>query len=115
MSLKENKGQALVEFVIILPIFIFMMFALFDIGKVLFMQNNLESRIDEVISSYQNNKSEENIKKNLDLDKDNIILNIKQNSNLINFELTREVDIITPGLNLFLKNQVKTKRVIYNE
>ena len=30
----NNKGQALVEFVLILPVFIFILFAVYDIGMI---------------------------------------------------------------------------------
>ena len=35
----NKKGQALVEFIIILPVFIFMLLAMIDIGKILYFNN----------------------------------------------------------------------------
>ena len=36
--MKNKKGQALVEFVIILPIFVFMVLTVIDIGKIIFFR-----------------------------------------------------------------------------
>ena len=41
----NKRGQALVEFVIILPIFVFMILAIIDIGKIVFFRNELENEI----------------------------------------------------------------------
>ncbi|MCI9280265.1 MAG: pilus assembly protein [Bacilli bacterium] len=117
MSFSNKKGQALVEFVIILPIFIFMIFACIDIGKVLYMQNKLESRMDDIITSYQKGLTEETIKKDLDLNHQEIILNIEKENVYKRFKLSKKLDMITPGINLILSNplEVKAERVIYDE
>jgi predicted Holliday junction resolvase-like endonuclease len=114
MSFSNKKGQALVEFVIILPIFIFMIFACIDIGKVLYMQNKLESRMDDIITSYQKGLTEETIKKDLDL---NHQVNIEKENVYKRFKLSKKLDMITPGINLILSNplEVKAERVIYDE
>ena len=39
----NRKGQALVEFVLILPIFILMLFAIVDFGMILSKKNELEN------------------------------------------------------------------------
>ncbi len=117
MSLPNKKGQALVEFVMILPIFIFMIFACIDIGKVLYMQNKLESRMDDIITSYQNGLTEENIKRDFDLNHQEIALNIEKEAVYKRFKLSKKLDMITPGINLILSNpwEVKVERVIYDE
>lgn len=117
MKNKKNKGQALVEFVIILPIFVFMLFATIDFGKIFYIKNNLESRMEDVITFYQKEKTIEEIENNLDLKKEYITLDIKQEKEYLEFTLEKETSIITPGLNLLLGKNYKasTKRVIYNE
>ncbi len=110
------RGQALIEFVIILPISIFIIFAGIDIGKIIFMQNSLEDRMDEVIISYRAGKNIEEISKNLKFETDHISLNISDDQEYPEFELIKETTILTPGLNLILGNpfKIKTTRVIYN-
>ena len=55
--MNKKRGQALVEFVVILPIFIFFLFAMIDFGKMIFIKNQLESEMDEVIEEYKNELS----------------------------------------------------------
>ena len=55
--MRNKKGQALVEFVIILPIFIFMLLAIIDVGKIIFIQNRLENKMSNVLDLYRNQKS----------------------------------------------------------
>ncbi len=117
MNRKNQKGQALVEFVILLPIFIFMLFAIIDFGKVLYTKNNLESKMDDVITLYEKAKKMEGIKEQLQLTKENIQLEQEEEQENKIFILKKDIDIITPGLNLLLENPYKAivKRVIWNE
>jgi hypothetical protein len=111
---KTNTGQALVEFVIILPIFIFMIFSCLDLGKILYYKNNLESKMDDVITLYKDNKNDSEIKEFIGNDIDFFI---STNDDYLEFQLSKEVDLVTPGLNLVLGSPyyATTKRVIYNE
>ena len=59
--MRNKKGQALVEFVIILPIFIFMLLAIIDVGKIIFIQNRLENKMSNVLDLYRNQKSYDEI------------------------------------------------------
>lgn len=115
--IQNRHGQALVEFVILLPIFIFMLFAIIDFGKILLTQNNLESKMDDVITLYENNKNTEEIVEKLNFDKDKISFEKLNENEYTNFLLKKEVEIITPGLNLVFGSPyyASVKRVIYNE
>lgn len=117
MIQKNCHGQALVEFVILLPIFIFMLFAIIDFGKILLTQNNLESKMDDVITLYENSKNTEEIVEKLNLTNDKISLEKQNENEYVNFTLKKEVEIITPGLNLVFGSpyQASAKRVIYDE
>lgn len=118
MSKQKNKGQALVEFVIILPIFIFMIFVVIDIGKILTAKTMLESELDDVILEYQNVKNAEDTLKNLELNNQNITLKVSlKDQKYTEYTLEKQMDIITPGLNIILGNPaiIKAKRVVNNE
>ncbi len=113
--MKNKKGQALVEFVIILPIFVFMVLTVIDIGKIIFFRNELENEMSDVIDLYRNQKSYEEILSDLELQNSDIELQILNTDNeTLTFYLSRNVEIITPGLNLILNNPypVEVKRVI---
>jgi len=113
----NKKGQALVEFVIILPIFIFMILATIDVGKILYFSNRLENKMSDVISMYESGNSIEQINKNLQKDIKKIELKVTKNDKFVEFIIIKKIEIITPGLNLIFDNpyKIETKRVVYNE
>ena len=103
--MRNKKGQALVEFVIILPIFIFMLLAIIDVGKIIFIQNRLENKMSNVLDLYRNQKSYDEILTTLSGDDNTIKLEIKNEENKnVTFTLKKEVGIVTPGLSLIFKN-----------
>ena len=55
----NRKGQALVEFVIIMPIFIFIVLAMFDLGNIIIKKYELENNLDTIVNMYLENKNEE--------------------------------------------------------
>lgn len=116
MKKKFNSGQALVEFVIILPISIFMLFSMIDLGRILYYKNKLESQLEDVVLLYLSDTNR-NIKEDLqkiDLD---LELEINKDSSFLEFQLTKTIDIITPGLNWFFHSpySIEAKRVVANE
>lgn len=100
--MQNKKGQALVEFVIILPIFLLLVLGVIDIGKILYYETRLEGVLGDVISMYESGIEEEEILTDLDLS--NTRLEVSENGEYVEFHLSKEVDIITPGLNLILDN-----------
>lgn len=115
---EKKRGQALVEFVIILPVFLILLLGFMDIGKILLTQNKLESEMDNVIESYKSSWNTESVLDTLKLKEEKIDLTTKEESNgYLEFKLTKEVEILTPGLNLIFKSpyKVETKRVIAYE
>ena len=100
----NKKGQALVEFIVILPILIFILLAIVDIGKLNIMKSHLETLLKDVDSSTNTIRDKEYevflTKKNID---DGILI-----------ELKSCVDTITPGLNKILGDPacVKTSKII---
>ena len=116
--MKNKKGQALVEFVIILPIFIFMLLSIIDIGKIIYFRNQLVSELNEVVDLYKNQKSYDEIADAMNLEKEGVTLEIKnQDNEVITFFLKRDVEIITPGLNVIFDSPytVSVERVLSYE
>lgn len=109
----NNKGQALVEFVLILPIFILILFVIVDFGMVINTKSTLENDSVDITLLYRENKNLNEIK-NLYPD---ILIYIEEDNDYIRLSLEKEVDIITPGLNRILGDpyNVKIERVIYND
>lgn len=106
----NRKGQALVEFVLILPVFIFLLFAVYDFGMIFNTKNKLENDSTDIALLYKNGKSIDEIK-NIYTD---VIVNITRDNGYDNVIIKDNVKLITPGLNRVLGNpyQVEVKRYI---
>ncbi len=108
----NNKGQALVEFVMILPIFLFLTLGIIDFGNILHQKYQLENDLDTVIDLYQENNQGEITRYT---SSKNIIYLQEEEAEFTIIELSKKVKINTPGLNLILKEPyyIKTKRHFY--
>ncbi len=111
--MKDSKGQALVEFILIMPVLVFILLAMIDIGNIVVQKYELENELDTVIELYQNNdKTLENY-----ITKKNINVTYERDYNYTTIILENKVNVKTPGLNNIIgKNYlIKAKRTIYNE
>ncbi len=109
----NKRGQALVEFVIILPILLLIIFAFVDLGRIIVCKNHLEGVMSEV-----SNLSNEEISNYLKKDKEYQITYDIKIDDYKNITLTTKLDLITPGLKNILKKPyvVKVERsVIYEQ
>ena len=109
----NRKGQALVEFVLILPVFILILFAIVDFGTILSKKNELENDSIVIVLLINNGTNIDEIKsKYSDLD-----IDLKDVDKYTEIKITKSINIITPGLNLVLGNPYKVivERVIPND
>ncbi len=108
----NRKGQALVEFVLILPIFIMILFSIVDFGMIFNKKNELENISVDIINLLNNNNKIEEIQK--EYPKVDIKLTNEEKYTIV--EISTKVNIITPGLNRVLDNPyiVKVERKIPN-
>lgn len=115
--MKNNKGQALVEFIIILPVIIFIIMGLVDTIVIFTHKNNAESKMADVIELYKNNESDENITKFIQKDLKSASFKSNKDAKYSYLEITDNYEFITPGLSTILGNPYKitTERVILNE
>lgn len=106
----NNKGQALVEFILILPVFIMILFVIIDFGMIFNKKSNLESISNDAISIYKENESLVEIQ---DLYKDIQIelVNVNDYTKLV---FKDKVNIVTPGMNRVFGNPyvITVERVI---
>lgn len=112
----NKKGQALVEFIIILPIMIFVLLVIVDFGIMSYNKNRLENMIDDVSKMYKNNETTEEINKFIkDNDKD-ITYQINNKEKYITIKLSKKYKSITPGIDKMFKiSNIDVEREIYNE
>lgn len=109
----NRKGQALVEFVLILPVFILILFAIVDFGTILSKKNELENDSIDIVLLINNGTNIDEIKNkysSLDID-------LKDGDKYTEIKISKNINIITPGLNLILGNPYKVivERVIPND
>ena len=111
----KKKGQALVEFIIILPIILLILLGILDMGRVLSTKITLEDKMSDVVSLYENGNSLKEITTKLKL-KDTSI-DAQPKDDYIDITLTKEIEIITPGLNIIFNNPYKLQvtRSILND
>lgn len=112
----KNKGQALVEFVLVLPVLLLLIFAFFDISRIMLGRNHIESVMDEVVSLVHNEKSLNEINDYLEKDDYDITCKIN-NGEYTEIVLSSKIDLITPGMKRILDNPytIKIERSIINE
>jgi len=111
----NKKGQALIEFIIILPIVIFMLFALIDFGLVSYNKTKLENIIQDVGNMYKNKESKEEINKYINDNDKNITVNFKDEGKYFKVILSKDYNFITPGLSNIIKDyKIDIERTMYN-
>ena len=86
----NKKGQALVEFLLVLPVLVFVILLVVDLGKLMIMRNHLES----ILVTVDKNTTEV---KDLEYD-----INIEKKDNFLILKSCTEV--YTPGLSKILGN-----------
>lgn len=94
----NNRGQALVEFVLILPVFLFILLAVIDLGMIFNSKSNLENDCASIVDLFKNGTAIDEIKKIYP----NNSININILDEYYTFEVTSSVDLITPGFNRIL-------------
>lgn len=112
--MKNHKGQALVEFIVILPILLTIILGAVDFGNIIYKKYHLENDLDLIVDLYKQNKTNEI---NNYVNEKEISFKFNKKNNLTTITLSKNINIITPGLNVVLKNPytIKVDRVIYEE
>ncbi len=113
----NKKGQALVEFVIILPVMLILVFALIDFGRVINLNSELDNKISDVVMLYQGGKTTDEIKKIITDSDDEIEFDFKVKEDYVTLTISKSIKPITPGFNYIPKKvfDVSASRVIKNE
>lgn len=117
MDKSRERGQALIEFVLLLPVIIFLILAVIDIGRILYAKIHLESKIGEVVDLVNDDiKDPTKLEKIINDDNGKIAVNVLYHDD-IEIVLSSEMTFVTPGFNLFLDNpyNIKIKRIIAND
>jgi len=112
----NRKGQALVEFIIILPIIIFLLFMIIDYGIISYNKQKLENIITDIVKMKSNNETEEEINEFIKSNDKDIKLILDNKDKYTQLKLTKKYNYITPGLErIFNEKNIVVERKIYNE
>ena len=109
----NRKGQALIEFVLIMPVLLFILLIIFDFGMILSNKTNLSNISEDIVNMYQNGETISSINneyKDIKID----VTNYKSKYKKIIIE--KKMKVFTPGLSSILGNPyiIKIERVINN-
>ncbi len=110
--MKEQRGQALIEFIMILPILLLIMMIIYDIGNILYQKYNLQNDID-IISDYILNEEIETAREYAN--KKKITLDIENEDNIYKIKLKYKMQINTPGLDKALGNpyEINEEKLVF--
>ena len=89
----NKKGQALVEFIIILPVLVYIVLIMIDILVIYNYKANLEGKIDEVVYLYKDGRVNE-----IDSYLGDINYNIKSDDKYTYIDINKEYEFMTPGI-----------------
>ena len=110
----NNRGQALVEFILIVPVLLMILLAIVDFSNIFTTKYNLQNDLDLIVELYKDNKQDDyyNYANN-----NNIKLNIKDDNNLTTIKISKKIEITTPILNQVLKSpyEISESITIYEQ
>lgn len=106
----NKKGQALIEFILVIPLLLMIVTALIDFGQIIYNKNILESEINYLVDDYNNDLE-------LKTDIKNALIKVNKKNYQTEIVLSKDINILTPGLNLVLDNPYTSSvsRVITDE
>ena len=114
--MRNKKGQALVEFIILMPIMIYVILGFIDLIIIAGNKSNLDSKMNEIVSIYKNNPDEKEIVDYLNKDLKSVEFKTAQDDKYTYLRATMDYSFVTPGLNkVFNRFEIKSERVIMNE
>lgn len=111
--MKRNKGQALIEFIIILPVLALLIASMVDIFNIMKNTYNLENDLSTIVTLYSNHDTD-NIES---LTRENKIdIKYEYIGNTTKIYLNKNIRVATPILKNILGNPytITVNRVVYN-
>lgn len=107
----NRRGQALVEFVLILPVFLLILFTIVDFGNFLAKKNQLETESTDIVLLLRNGKSAEEVAKSYSKIKiEKSVFEEKYNK----IKISENITLINPLLYKILGNPciVEVERIV---
>ena len=109
----NRKGQALVEFILILPVFLMILFTIIDFGNILFSKNKLESTSSDLVRVIYHG---DNVQEVLSNYKDVSVKVDDYQDKYKKITVSQDIKVITPFLDRILGNpcKIKVERIVPN-
>lgn len=115
--IRNEKAQALIEFVLLLPIILLLFLGMIDLGQIAIRKSELENIVTEKVTIWQNSNT--NLKELEKLLTDNnrkVKISKNSSTSFLTIEVEEEVSWLTPIIsNVFKDYTINIKRVIPNE
>ena len=113
--MRNNKAQALVEFVLLLPVLLFILFIVFDFANIFYNKNHLEGVINDVANLVENNAHDATIKKAIN--DESITYTTKKEDAFIKIRLTKKIELVTPFSSVIFDDPytIVTERIVSYE
>lgn len=108
----KDKGQALIEFVLILPVILLILLYIIEFGRITLKKQQLESNMDLIVNLYEEKKQQE---LNTYISNNNIMINYNKQNDLTTIEIKQNIKSNMPLINRIMGNTITTKRTIYEK
>ena len=110
--MKNNKGQALVEFIIILPIILAILLYIIEFGRIILKKYELESQINTITDLYKEKKQQE---LNNYINNNKITILYEKENELTTIIIKKNIKTTMPLMDKILGNNIETRRTIYEQ
>ncbi|MBR2588421.1 MAG: pilus assembly protein [Bacilli bacterium] len=109
----NKKGQALIEFILILPVLLITIMSVADVGNIYIKKYELNGKLDTISDIYLTNKNEALAY----AANENITLEETTNGNLITITAKKIIKINAPILSKIIGKtfEIKESKTLYNE
>ena len=91
--MRNNKGQALIEFVLVLPIFLLLIISMVDFGNIILKKYSLHDEVEKVSTMYVNHEDYTNY-----IENKNMYISVNTEEEFTNITLSKDVKILCPVL-----------------
>lgn len=107
-----RKGQALTEFILVLPVLLIIFLVIFNISYIYFEKYNLEKDIEIISDLYKN---DENKKLKAYISNEELIYSEEKSGDLVKLKVSKSILISAPVLNTVLGKdfKIETEKTIY--
>lgn len=108
--MRDRKGQALVEFVIILPILLLVVISMIDFGNLLYQKYQLEQDLEYISDLYIANDTNA-----LEQEKQKLHVTTVEDGSFVTLQVQKEANLASPILRRVLGDhyQIETSRKLY--